>query len=451
MMIKEKSTLPCLTLKKRSDQVPFNKHNDRTKHTLIDWLWTCIFILSFSDVVLSYFGQSINLPRPWVLIIILFSIASIFSFRDFSRIKPWILISSLLLFISLLLGTMIIDIPKSILSSNNEGLTTVKTNDIITLAAAFFIGAIWALRQNKNAYLATDVLLFVSAIHTAIIVIALLKVYPSLFPIIDMPYFKNGIMISRPEITTDQTRQVLYLFVCLCVVFIHKSYIRLFISMAVSLAIIYIVLQVQSRWSAILFSLYIILAYMLAIYYKTQTKYTVIFLIVGGSITIVSNLNEISLLMQNLVWRFGQAGSGYGGRLTSILYMFEKLADPGYWLPQGYASFYNTYKQAPHSFPTMIYLNAGFVGLVSYVIVAFTPIVILLVRVMNKSATGIDKICFFMSSYAFLLLMTQPVITHEIFWLIAGLAAGSVSRNSDNIPQSSPENCSPRIVGKVPY
>ena len=455
MTIIKKSTSSCLTQPSQSDQaLPINhasfiNDNIRNKLPLIDWLWTCVFILAFSDVVITYFGKSIALPRPWVLIIIIFFIASVFSLKDFAKIKVWILVSAALFFISLILGAMTIELPTDLLS-NSEGLTTIKASDVITLSAAFFIGAVWSLRQHENAYLATDVILAVTAIHSAIVIIALFKLYPSLFPINDMSYFKNGVMISRPEITTDQTRQALYLFACLCVVFIRKSHVRLIVSIAVSLAIIYIVLQVQSRWSAILFSLYILFAYLLAIYYKTQEKSTVILLISIGSFLSVLYISDIASLAQNIIWRFGQAGAGYGGRLISILYMFEKLADPSYWLPQGYASFYYKYKQAPHSFPTMIYLNAGLVGLICYFIVAVVPIIILFQKVLNKTATGIHKICFFMSSYAFLLLMTQPVITHEIFWLITGLAAGAVSREEKECDQSRPKDRSQCVINEVP-
>lgn len=456
MTIIKKSTSSCLTQPNQPNQYPLAKHTpfikdgSKNKLSILDWLWACVFTLAFTDVVISYFGQSINLPRPWILIIILFSIASFFSFKDFAKIKPWILIASLLLLLSLLIGTVTIDIPASIWLSNNEGLTKVKAADIVTMSAAFFIGLIWTLRQNNNAYIAADILLFVTAGHALISIIALLKLYPSIFPIIDMPYFKNGIMISRPEITTDQTRQSLYLFACLCVVFIRKSYIRLIISLAVSLMVIYIILKVQSRWSAILFAIYILLAYLLSLRYKTQTKSTIILLVLIGVILTVTNLNDIIALAQDIIWRFGEVDSGYGGRLISILYLFDKLADPSYWLPQGYANFYNKYKQAPHSFPTMIYLNAGLVGLICYFIVAVVPIIILFQKVLNNTATGIHKICFFMSSYAFLLLMTQPVITHEIFWLITGLAAGAVSRKEKESDQSRPKNRSQRVIEEVP-
>ena len=77
----------------------------------------------------------------------------------------------------------------------------------------------------------------------------------------------------------------------------------------------------------------------------------------------------------------------------------------------------------------MVYLNAGLLGLICYLILIIVPLSILFKKIVKRTANEYERIGFFCGSFTFLLSLTQPVINHEIFWLMAGLTAGALSRS----------------------
>lgn len=436
-----------------------NHKTKKIKLSPVDKFWTLLFALAFSDVLISYLGNSLQLPllpQPWRLIIIPFSLIILTSLHDIVKIKTWLLLcfSGLLLF--LLLGYFIIEVPTQTLTSNNVPFKILPT-DLLTMAIAFLIGSIWVMRKNVSAKLVTDVFLALATIHAVVCIFALLKLAPSVFPLIDAVYYSKGAPVSRPEITTDQTRQILYLFVCLCVVFTQKSLTRVTLALITTLMVIYIITKVQSRWSTVVFILFILIAYLMALYYRTLSMRSLLAGIAVGALVILWNIEEIVAFTGSLLWRFQQIDSSYGGRMESILYLLEKLGDPAYWIPHGYNEFFQLYGSAPHSFPTMVYLNAGLPGLLFYLIFILTPLAILLNKVIRGTANKLERTGFFCGSFTFFLSITQPVINHEIFWLMAGVTAGVLSRNYVETRQRetktaplSPKHSSPRIIHKVP-
>jgi O-antigen ligase len=345
------------------------------------------------------------------------------------KLKPWLLFTFSGLLLSLMVG--LLSIPSSQHGTIGTGvpLHTLPA-ELITMAVAFMIGSTYVLRGNSNPVLLADLLLALSLIHTSVCLIAVLNLYPTLFPIIDSAYYKDGNAVSRPEITTDQTRQVIYLFVCLCVMFTRRSTFRLALAALTSLGIAIVLAKVQSRWGSIIFLLAIVIALLMGLYYGKTSKTTAIFGLLILLIIGIWKSELIASTFSDLTWRFQQIDSNYGGRSSSILYLFEKLFDPAFWIPRGYSEFYNLYGAAPHSFPTMIYLNAGLFGLLCYAALTLVPLFQLLGLVLARKATAFERIGFFCGSIVFLLLMTQPVITHEIFWLYAGLVAGILSKRA---------------------
>jgi len=387
--------------------------------------------MALTDVVISYLGKSLHLPlltHPWQLIIVPFTVVIFFSLQDVLKIKIWILGCFFGLIISLLIGYFTIHNPAAIMMNNKVAFKILPT-DLITMTTAFLIGSIWILRTNISSKLITDHFLALSAFHALICLLALLKISPSIFPLIDAVYYNNGVPVSRPEITTDQTRQALYLLVSLCVVFTQKSLSRNIISLAILLITIFIITKVQSRMSTIVVSLFTIIAYLMAIRFKVISMKM---LFAGLSLVVLVILWKIGAIINflaNLIWRFQQVDDSYGGRAGSIMYLFEKLAEPSYWIPTSYNEFFQQHGAAPHSFHTMVYLNAGLLGLICYLILIIVPLSILFKKILKRTATDYERIGFFCGSFTFLLSLTQPVINHEIFWLMAGLTAGALSRS----------------------
>lgn len=404
----------------------------QVKNTMsrLDWSWSLLFAIALIDVVFRYFGVSLHLSviqQPWIIITVLFFLVFIFDLSSLKALNSRVLLAYGGFILSLLVGYFTIKIPTAFISTMEVPFSILPT-DVLKMTLAFLIGAIWISRPNIDAKFVTNIFLILTAFHASVCVIALLKIYPSAFPIIDMPYFKNGHKVSRPEITTDQTRQVLYLFMCLCVVFIQRSLIKKSIALLITIAIVFILAKVQSRSASLLFSFFFVVAFGLAIRYKKTSIAALIVGMVLAVILVIIKWEFILDSLSDLIWRFQQVDSTYGGRGLSNLYLIEKLYDFNYWVPMGYNDFFKKYGQAPHSFITMIYLNSGLIGFICYLLVAIPPLFILSKKVLLGNATQKEQIGFFCYLNAFSLSLTQPVIHHQIFWLLFGLGIGSISK-----------------------
>lgn len=405
-------------------------NNAAANLSLMDWLWSILLSLAFTDVMIRYFGDSLSisiLRQPWIVITALLAPVLLINIEQIAKLKKWTLLAFTGLLISLLIGYFTIEKPSQLIL-NSKTPFQILPSDLLKMIVAFFIGALWISRPNINGKFTSDLFLLISLIHTLVCLIAVLKISPSLFPVVDKPYFRDGRLISRPEITTDQTRQALYLFMNLCVIFTQRSNIKRLIAVIVSVGIVFIISKVQSRWSSLLFAVFFILSFLMAIQYKKISFATLLTWAFVGVAIIFWKSDSILVYLEDLIWRFKQVDSSYGGRLISIVYLSEKIIDPNFWIPHGFNEFFKIHGAAPHSFPTMVYLNGGLLGLFCYISLTYIPLYILLKKVIKRKATEIEQIAFFCGSFAVLLSITQPVIHHEIFWLIQGLVIGSYNR-----------------------
>lgn len=402
------------------------RHSDLKRVAIFDWLWGLLLVAGLLDVVIGYFGRALDIPllvRPWILIVVPFGLIVTLDIKSLLKLKSWAIASFAGFLLSLLVGVLTITTGPHI---HTDALWTMGPFDLISITVAFLIGAIFTVRQPPDAEQYADLLLVVAALHAVVCIVALLHLAPDWFPLIDSPYWRDGKPVSRPEITTDQTRQVLYLFFCLAVVFTRNSVPRLLAALLVALAIVFITFKVQSRLTTILFPAQAAAAFLIAVWYRKQSP---VFLIVLGVIGLGLCLPFADTILgfaQDVMWRFTQLDGSYGGRARAISYLADKILDPYFWIPQGTRDFYSQFGGAPHSFPTMVYLSGGLLGLVFYAGVVVVPLAILFKRVVLRTADGVDRIAFFCTSYAFVLLMTQPVINHEIFWIFAGMAVGAL-------------------------
>lgn len=441
-MTVNQETQPLVSVRVRSSASAATETKSGTVATqpklqLLDFVWLAIFVLALSDVVISYFGRNLGIGpmmRPWMYLAPLTALLSLVSISDLRQVRWWLLLAFTVLISSFALGMFIIEMPSF---GDRPGFAVVRWVDLVAMSGAFLIGMFAAVRFSSRTQVFSDVLLAVAAFHALVCVLAVIQFAPHLFPVIDSPYYKDGQIVSRPEITTDQTRQVLYLFLSLCGVFIRRSLLRLMVILAVGLAIAFVVVKVQSRWSAVIYAIFFFVAMFMGMHYKKQPWWVMIGVAIAGVVVTSMNMGLVLEFAADLIFRFSAIDASLGGRALAVLHLFEKLPDPNYWVPHGYLEFHNLYGVAPHSFPTMIYLMGGLLALLAFVVLMLYPLCVMGIRVLGRRAGEMERIGFFAGAFAFALLMTQPVITHEIFWLIAGLVAGAVSSAQSAQPSDS--------------
>jgi hypothetical protein len=389
-----------------------------------------LLAIALEDALLGYLGRAVGLSvlaRPWLLLAVLSVPVVLLSLNDLRRIRPLYMILFAAMVVGLLLGLLAIEVPRSF---RPEGLYTFDLSDIVAMTVAFAIGVIGVVKQDDDGVFLADLLLVLAVIHLVVCLLALWRINPALFPIVDSPYWRGGRAISRPEITTDQTRQVLYLIPGLCVLFVNGTVLRTIAAILVAAGMTYVTFKVQSRGGVALLAVVIPLAIVIGLRYRVQRPKVAILLLLAGLALVLSQVDLILQFAADVLWRIDQLDSSYGGRLASITYLFEKVVEPAFWLPHGYGDFYSRYGGAPHSFPTMFYLMGGVLSLCAYLLLVGMPLWLLAKRVSQRHGTGLQRICFFLGLTAFALELTQPVITHGIFWVIAGATVGALRSGS---------------------
>lgn len=402
-----------------------NGHSS-SRRGLVWWLFVVIFAMALEDALLGYLGRAVGigvLARPWLLLAVLSLPVVLLSLRDLRWVRPLYVILFATMLAGLLLGVLSIKVPTTF---GPEGLYSFSMSQIIAMTVAFVIGMIAIVKQEDDGRFLAELLVVLAGLHLIVCLLALWRVSPALFPIIDSPYWRAGRAISRPEITTDQTRQVLYLLPGLCVLFINGTLVRTIFGMVVAAGALYVAFKVQSRGGFALLAVAIPLAMLIGLRYRIQRPKLVIPVVILVAGLVVSQVDVILRVAADVLWRVQQLDGTYGGRLASITYLFEKVGDPAFWLPQGYGDFYSRYGAAPHSFPTMFYLMGGLLSLGAYLLLVGIPLWVLGKRVIQRQATGLQRICFFLGLCAFALQLTQPVVTHAIFWVIAGATVGAL-------------------------
>lgn len=390
------------------------------------WAITIVFVLAMHDVLVGYLARSFGvawLARPWLVLSLVLVPLLLLNLRELVRAPRWALLAMAGLIAGLTVGVFSIQIPGSLVP---QGLAKMSLSDIVAMSLAFALGVIWVGRQGADAKWPADVLLGASIVHAAVCLAALSGAAPDAFPIIDSPYWRDGRWVSRPEITTDQTRQVLYFIPALAVVFIRSGVVRLTLALLTAVVAAYVVFQVQSRGGLLIMALFVPMACALGVRYRVQRPMLTAVVAVVLAIGVLTQVDRIAAAAADTLWRFDQLDQGYGGRLVSIAYLFEKVVDPGFWVPRGYSEFLAAYGNAPHSFPTMVFLMGGILSLITYVPLVVLPLWVLGRRVIRRGASGVERLAFFLGSVSLAVQLTQPVIAHEFFWLMLGVTIGAL-------------------------
>jgi len=390
-------------------------------------LWLALGSLTLFDSLISYLSGSLGAPslsQPWILITGGACVLCLLDSKVLLKIPADLGLAALGLVSALAIGAVTIDYPEI------AGLTGIRPRDLASISIAYLVGFCLLYHHFQNPNPLASMLLVIGSCYAIVCALAVFEVNPGLFPMIDKEYYRNGIPVSRPEITTDQTRQVLYLFVAGAVLLVSPSLVKKLLWVACSLITAIVLTRVQSRWGSLVFGFSTLILIFMSLRLQTLSRKAILALLLltgaGGLVYSQQLLDQAS----DLIWRFSAIDSSYGGRLVAIDYLLIKLADPTYWIPTGYKDFFSTYGAAPHSFPTMIYLSGGIVGFVCFLRVLIWPTVRLGIYFLRGKTQNREAVylAFYLSSASILMQLTQPVITLEIFWFFGGLAAGATSR-----------------------
>lgn len=390
-------------------------------------IWTGLLYLAACDVLVSYLAASTSLAglaRPWVVIAPMVALMSLINPRQFRALRRLPAVAMLLLLLCLLIG--VFTVAKGSAPIFVPGQRSVfSLTDVASISSAVVLGAIWTSRVSGASKLYWLGLSLLGTLHIAVCFVAIQKWLPSMFPVLDSPYMRDGNLVSRVEISTDQTRQALYLLFGIMGALANRRFIVFLVSLTSCAVTIYVIGVVQSRSSTVIAGLVMTFWFFTIVRFRSQNLLRLALILPVVFWVLYSQLDALTQFFGDLMFRFERLDSSFGGRATAIQYLFNKLADPAYWVPQGDSDFYSRFKASPHSFPTMVYLFGGLIGILVYPIAIVFPLASLGSRIISGSATVTQQIVFLLGIASFLFQITQPVLAQEIFWLIAGMVIGA--------------------------
>jgi hypothetical protein len=114
------------------------------------------------------------------------------------------------------------------------------------------------------------------------------------------------------------------------------------------------------------------------------------------------------------------------GRIVSFVYLFEKITDLSWWIPQGTLEFLKLHQVEPHCTPTLMFCDAGMLGLLSWIFLFFTPALSLIVAVIKGRAAGKTTMVGLAGIASVILQFSLPAHLDKQVWLWGGAVVASL-------------------------
>ncbi|MCW9014364.1 MAG: hypothetical protein OQL06_11320 [Gammaproteobacteria bacterium] len=304
--------------------------------------------------------------------------------------------------------------------------------EIGSAATAFITGYIFA-KWVKDENEAAKPLMLIGVLYTTVCVIAVSKILPQYFPIIIKLWAHNGQLIERPEVTTDQNFQIFYLIPGIIIFSLPFQKIRFSLAIYILLGSLYALAALQTRSGLLIALGLVFLATISPIWAKTLGKWKLYVIPALGLLIAIIFLPSILNLASGIIIRFTETDYSTGlGRLHSFLYLFEKIYNPIWWLPQGNKEFLELTGNIPHANPTAVFLDGGMFALVAWVALTIVPLLKLSKQFMKSKLDNLAVMLFLGAIGAFLAQLSLNVPLMDQVWLWAGITNGILARNKIN-------------------
>lgn len=375
------------------------------------------FILVLSDAVINYFLENLyhRLPVLGIAPIFLFLYIA-FNKHELRKITRQALFYIYIGVIGYSIGLVSI-----------ENAPSNRFFEIITAYSAWLIGFLWVIKvENENSDKWNTILL-ITLTHSLICLAALTKIAPHYFPIKTSLWALNREVHERPELTTDPNFQVFYFLPVLGILIFYKNFIQAFFALISVILAAYAISAIQSRSGLLVFGGVIFSGLFLHIICKGgQKSRAILILTILGFVTASVFAYKYDAIRLILI-RFTEENyqTGYG-RLHGLLYLFEKIWNPLWWIPHGSAEYKSIVGVIPHSNITAHFLDGGILGIFSWLGLIVTPTIklfILQIRSqLNRSSAIVSVLC--LGALVAQLSINAPFM--DLLWLYGGMAVGSL-------------------------
>lgn len=384
-----------------------------------------VFVWVMLDSMMTYFARSvIGVAPPVIAALPFFLLGIMFKWGIRSVIPPR--------HILLALGLSLVGFALGILLQEKPDFERFGT---VFLAVCTFFAGYFSMRWTDNDRLYTGVFTFIPLAYVLVCVIALRKIMPHLFPVINAVWSNKGVLELRPEITTDQNFQIFYLFPIVLILALPFRLWRFSIAILGIAGALYVLAEIQTRSGFLVFAGLAVLAWLAPIWTPSLGKKKLAILPIIFLVLAVLNINTILNVGQLLIIRFTGEGGGTGtARLHSLEYLFRHLFDPTWWIPRGYDEFKSLNQGAiPHSNITAMFLEGGILGLYMWFVVFVIPLIALARMFVKKQ---LDKLATLVLLGGTAMLVVQLSLNVPFFkqpWLWAGAVVGTLYRSRHSL------------------
>ncbi len=393
------------------------KHSNQKNIDLTNkasYLWMLLFGWLMLDSMVIYFLPGkilfpVNGLLP-VLIVVVYFLQN----KNKKLLPMSVLFWLLVLFIGYISG--------AVLDVNPYG-TAIKKN--ITSISAFIIGYN-AIIKNTDYDKLLNVFIAVGLLYSVICVLALLGVSKSLFPVVYAYGFNEGVPIVRAEVTTDQNYQIYYLFPPMLAIARKQSALKYGLILMAFVGALYAVVQLQTRSGLILLFLAALIPLLIPVWYRVKFSVNRVWVIVVGIVLLLLfKLPAIIEFSSSMISRFTNSDMGtFWGRVHSFTYLFEKVYNPVWWLPQGMGEFLKATGNFPHSSSTVVFLQGGILSLAAWVVLVFFPPIKGVYYILKRKGDCFTSLIIVGGLISMVAAMSLPAPLFEQVWLWLGATSG---------------------------
>jgi hypothetical protein len=312
---------------------------------------------------------------------------------------------------------------------NAPDITPHRFFQIGTALIAFFVGFGFFKNcddENIISFFFTTIALF----YVVVCTIALSRTLPSLFPVQDQIWAYKGLLLRRPEVTTDQNFQILYLFPAALVLALPTRLIRLIVTLITVIGALFVTAQLQTRSGTLVLLGTIVLSLSAPLFIPSLGRKKTLILPVAGIVAIILAMPFIISSSELLFHRLAATDfeTGFGGRLKGFFYLFKHVWNPLWWIPQGNTEFLTATGARPHSNITATFLEGGILSLAAWFGLVVYPTARLGFRFLSGRLSHASTMIFIGCLTMLVLQLSLNVPMNDQVWLWTGAGVGVLSR-----------------------
>jgi hypothetical protein len=296
---------------------------------------------------------------------------------------------------------------------------------LIALVVGYAAGR-WVTQANLIARM----YFVIGGLYALVCVVALSGVLPAYFPVINALGYRDGQMILRPEVTTDQNFQIFYLFpsVLLFLMPLRRPYLVAVGLMSIAAA--YTLTQLYSRSGVLVLGMALLFAWAAPLRYPMLGRTKVAVLPLLFAVVSMLSFAWISSATREISIRFTDSRHfrTLDDRIDAAMFLFEHLADFEYWLPRGNHEYVLATGNVPHFNATALYLEAGLLGVLLWFAMVAVPMALLIGYFVRGR---LDMAALLMTGggmASFLAQMSLNAPLYDHVWLWAGCVMGCLGR-----------------------